>query len=327
MITVYVEGKDKLISKKSTNEDFKTNSLKENTWIDITSPSPAILKKVAKKTKLNLSFLMSSLDSEESAHADKEDNDTLIVLDVPSKIDTSDKKNNISLAFETIPFIIVFNESYLVTIAKKDTDLIQMFLNKSRSVEPHKHVRTTLQLMYYLAQQFIANLKKIDAESKDVEAKLHSSMKNKELFDLMALNKMLVYFSTALNADKVVLDRLMKTQDFKKFEDDFDLMDDVQIELNQALEMCAIYRDILSGMMDAFASIISNNLNIVMKVLAIVTIVLSVPTLVASFYGMNVEGIPLSKNPYGFWIVLTISIVLSIIAGLFIWFFDRIKKK
>jgi len=148
-------------------------------------------------------------------------------------------------------------------------------------------------------------------------------MKNKELFDLMALNKMLVYFSTALSADKAVLERLMKTPDFKQFSDDYDLMEDVQVELNQAIEMCNIYRDILSGMMDAFASIISNNLNIVMKILAIVTIVLSVPTLVASFYGMNVKDIPLADNNNAFYVILAISAGLSLIAAVILFFIER----
>lgn len=327
MITFYHEGKDKLEDKKIRNDAFRPAMVRENYWLDITSPSADLLKKIAKKTGLNLSFLMSSLDSEESAHIDHESDSMLVVLDVPSLIEKDDKKSNLKMAFETIPFVIVFNEYYLITISQKDTGLVNSFLTKSRQVEPHKHIRTVLQIMYYLAQQFISGLKKIDNESKEVEGKLHTSMKNKELFDLMALNKMLVYFSTALNADKIVLDRLMKSPDFRKFEADSELMDDVQIELNQATEMCNIYRDILAGMMDAFASIVSNNLNIVMKMLAIITIVLSVPTLVASFYGMNVEGIPLSDNPQGFWIVFSISVVLALIAGAFIWFYDRIKRR
>ncbi|MFA6755475.1 MAG: magnesium transporter CorA family protein [Bacilli bacterium] len=323
MINVYMESKGKLVSKKTDNEGTLP-AIKPSMWISITAPNANLLKKVAKKTKINLPFLLTSLDSEESARIDKSGDDSLIVLDVPCEKDLDSKtKSNFRKSFTTIPFLIIYNSSYIVTISKKDTGLVDAFLQKTKVCEPHKHVRTTLLFLYALAQEFISYLKKIDAESKDVEAKLHSSMKNKELFDLMALNKMLVYFSTALSADKAVLERLMKTPDFKQFSDDYDLMEDVQVELNQAIEMCNIYRDILSGMMDAFASIISNNLNIVMKILAIVTIVLSVPTLVASFYGMNVKDIPLADNNNAFYVILAISAGLSLIAAVILFFIER----
>ena len=129
----------------------------------------------------------------------------------------------------------------------------------------------------------------------------------------MDTNKTLVYFSTALNADKGVLSRLLRSQTYKKFESDFDLMEDTEVEMDQAIEMCSIYRNILSGMMDAFASVINNNMNIIMKTLAAVTIVISLPTLVASIYGMNVTNMPLANDPYGFWIILAICVVFAII--------------
>lgn len=327
MINVYIEEKGKIVSYKKDNES-KMPPIKTNSWIDITAPNVTLLKKISSKTKLNLKLLMTALDNEESAHIDKIENTNLIVLDVPCEFETPvKKKSNFKKSFKTIPFVIVYNDSYFVTIGKKDTGLISSFFQKIKVCEPHKHVRTTLLVLYTLAQQFIYYLKKIDVESKEVETKLQTSMKNKELFDLMALNKMLVYFSTALSANKTVLDRLMKSPEYKQFEDDFDLMEDVQVELNQAIEMCNIYRDILSGMMDAFASIISNNLNIVMKILAIITIVLSIPTLVASFYGMNVAGIPLAEAKYAFYIIIGISIGLSVIAAIILLFVERKHRR
>ena len=325
MIKMYSEEnkKQNIFYKEDNDADF---TCQKNTWIDITFPNEKILKELSNKTGLNLNFLLVSLDSEESARIDREDDTSLIVLDVPVIKNLEHKKGHYSTGFETVPFIIVYNNDYVVTITKSDTKLISSFLNKTKFVEPQKHSKFTLSLMFSLAQQFIQYLKKIDNESKEVEDKLQSSMKNKEIFDLMALNKMLVYFSTALNSDRVVVERLMKSTSFKKYEEDNELMDDVLVEFNQAIEMCTIYRDILSGMMDAFASIISNNLNIVMKVLAIVTIVLSVPTLVASFYGMNVANIPLEDNPYGFWIVIGISAFLALIAGLVLFFLQHKRK-
>lgn len=325
MITIYKEKNNKLVNlfKEDNEAKFKCE---KRTWIDITFPTESLLKDISEQTKINLPFLLVSLDPEESARTDKEDNDSLIVLDVPVEKELEHKKGNYDTGFETVPFIIVYNENYIVTISKRDTKLVSQFLKKTKIVEPHKHTRFTLYMMFALAQQFIQCLKKIDNESREVEDKLQSSMKNKEIFDLMALNKMLVYFSTALNSDKIVLERLMKSPSFKQFDDDIDLMDDVLVELNQAIEMCTIYRDILSGMMDAFASIISNNLNIVMKVLAIITIVLSIPTLVASFYGMNVKNIPLGDNNYAFWIIIGISAALAVVAGLILYIVEHRRK-
>lgn len=195
MITIYKEElkKLKLIFKEDNDSDF---SCTEDSWIDITFPNEKLLKEVAKQTGLDLNFLLVSLDPEETARTDREDNSSLIVLDVPVVKNIEHKKGNYSNGFETVPFIIVYNDKYLVTISKNDTKLIAQFINKTKIVEPNKHSKFTLLLMFALAQQFIQSLKKIDAESKEIEDKLQSSMKNKEIFDLMALNKMLVYFST-----------------------------------------------------------------------------------------------------------------------------------
>ena len=152
-------------------------------------------------------------------------------------------------------------------------------------------------------------------------------MKNKELFDLMDINKSLVYFSTALNADNVVLSKLTRMEEYKKYEDDMDLIEDTKIELNQAIEMCTMYREIISGMTDAFASVISNNVNNVMRVLAVITIVLSVPTLIASIFGMNFKNMPLINNDIGFWVVIGVSIVLALVAACVLVFTSKKGRK
>ncbi|MCH4201430.1 MAG: magnesium transporter CorA family protein [Bacilli bacterium] len=325
MIKVFREDNGHLVSSTHENNDF--SAVAENVWIDISSPTLDTLKELSKMTSLPLDFLVSALDSEESARADYDEGNTLIVLDTPVERIQSEKKETKPL-FETIPFVIIYNQSYYVTLHQEESNLINQLVAKSKLLEPHKHVRMTLHLLFTLAQNFIASLKRIDARSRAIESRLHSSMKNKELFDLMELNKMLVYFSTALNADKAVSERLKKTADYKKYEDDYDLMEDVQVELNQAIEMCSIYRDILAGMMDAFASIISNNLNIVMKVLAILTIVLSIPTLIASFYGMNINsGMPLQDTPNSFWIIIAISAFFALIGGVALIVFEKRHKR
>ena len=147
-----------------------------------------------------------------------------------------------------------------------------------------------------------------------VENQLHRSTQNRELIELLKLEKSLVYFTTALRSNEVVLEKLLKTDSIKKYPEDDELLEDTIVENKQAIEMANIYSGILSGMMDAFASVISNNLNIVMKVLAVVTIVLSVPTLIFSAYGMNVnmDGMPFAESPWGFLIIVVFSLVLSV---------------
>ncbi len=316
MIRVYKETGDKLSCEPLKKIDEDTN-IEERTWIDISNPSQSMLEILANKTGIPLHFLLSSLDEEETARIDNEDDSILIVLDVPC-IDTAEKD-----LYTTKPLIIAYNELYYVTISKYNKTLVNGVLKKVKAIEPQKHVRLTLNLIYQLSKEFISYLTKIDDHTKDIEARLHSTMKNKELFELMDLNKTLVYFATALNANKAVLSKLLKSSVYKKFEADFDLMEDTEVELDQAIEMCSIYRSILAGMMDAFGSIISNNLNIVMKTLTIITIVISIPTLIASFYGMNFSNIPLANNQYGFYIISAIAFVIAIIGAVILYFITK----
>ncbi|MGI6151314.1 MAG: magnesium transporter CorA family protein, partial [Christensenellales bacterium] len=161
-------------------------------------------------------------------------------------------------------------------------------------------------------------LKQIDKASSVVETELHKSMKNRELIQMLRLEKSLVYFSTSLTGNELVLEKLLRTKSLTRYPDDEDLLEDVIIENKQAIEMCTIYRDILSGTMDAYASVISNNLNIVMKLLAAVTIILSVPQIIYSLFGMN-TGVPFQGYAGGFWIVLGLSLALTLVVTIIMW--------
>ena len=177
--------------------------------------------------------------------------------------------------------------------------------------------RFILQILYKNATQYLQYLRIIDKKSEVIENKLHQSQKNEELIELLELQKSLVYFTTSLRSNEVVLEKLLRIDKIKKYPEDTDLLEDVIVENKQAMEMTSIYNGILSGTMDTFASVISNNLNIVMKFLATVTIVMSIPTMVASFYGMNVRasGMPFAEHPYGFGIVLFFTLVLTLIVA------------
>ena len=158
-----------------------------------------------------------------------------------------------------------------------------------------------------IAARFLIYLKQIDKLSSTTESRLHQSMRNKELIQLLGLEKSLVYFSTSLKSDEVTLEKILRGRIIKLYEEDEDLLEDVLIEVKQAIEMCNIYSGILSGMMDAFASVISNNLNIVMKVLTAITIVMAIPNMVFSFYGMNVSGLPFPV----WWVPIVISLIIA----------------
>ena len=150
----------------------------------------------------------------------------------------------------------------------------------------------------------------------EIEREIHKSMKNKELVQLLELEKSLVYFSTSLKAIELVLNKMLRTSTIKKYSDDEDLLEDVIIENRQALEMASIYGDILSRIMDAFSAIVNNNQNIVMQYLTVVTLILSIPTIVSGFFGMNVNNIPFANDPNGFWIILFITTIICLILSI-----------
>lgn len=320
MITIYKEeSKTNLIKKEY--ESLKDIKVEEGSWIHISSPSEEILKEVSEVTKINLPFLMCSLDEEESARVDVDDGDTLIVLDTPFIEDIDNEK------YSTAPFIIAYNEKYYVTIEKHDFKIVDELFKRVKVIEPHKHIRFTLNIVYRVATLFITYLKKINVYTTSIEKNLRNSTKNKEVLELMDVNKCLIYFATALNANKGVLSRLIKSERYNKFEDDFDLMEDTQVEINQAIETCSILRDVSTGMMDAFASIINNNVNTIMKTLAVITIVLSIPTVIASFWGMNFTFIPFDDTKYGFYILVGISLLLATIGAILLYLFSNKRNK
>lgn len=307
MIKLFKEVDNKLLCIKDKENIF--DSIEKNMWIHVSCPKPSDIEKISRVTNFDKDLLLTLLDEEESAHLDVDDDYTLIVLDIPV---------NVNGVYETYPFAIIYNDDYYLTICKKDTQFLEQMLNKFKRIEPHKHVRLTLQIMYRIASSYIISLKALNSVRKNFENALHEAMTNKELIELNRLNKSFVYFSTSLNANKVVLNKIKRLPEYKKYEDDFDLMEDVEVENSQAVEMCQIYRDILTGMMNTSASIISNNLNIVMKALAIITLIISIPTLIASLFGMNVP-VPFEDKNNGFYIIIGTSIVLALIGGIFVY--------
>ena len=210
-------------------------------------------------------------------------------------------------------------DDVIITITTKDTPIFTDFIEERiRDFWTFKRTRFILQLLHRNSARFLSFLKQIDKASMFVQDKLQSSMRNKELMQMMELEKSLVYFSTSLRGNELVLEKMMRLEMLNQYPEDTNLLEDVIIENKQAIEMCAIYRDIMNGAMDAFASIISNNQNTVMKLLTSITIIISIPTLIASIWGMNID-LPLTNNPNAFIILIGTAVILSAICTIIMW--------
>ena len=294
------------------------DELSPGSWIALTNPTATEILEIANTYGIDPDDLRAPLDEEERSRIETEDNYTLILVDIPSIEERNDKD-----WYVTIPMGIITTEEVIITVCLEETPVLGAFMDgRVRDFHTYMKTRFILQVLYKNASLFLQYLRIIDKKSGVIEEKLHKSTKNRELIELLELEKSLVYFTTSLRSNEVVLEKLMRNEKIKKYPEDTDLLEDVIIENKQAIEMANIYSGILSGTMDAFASVISNNLNIVMTFLATITIVMSIPTMVASFYGMNVNssGMPFADSPYGFLIVLGFTLVLTLIVA---WIFSK----
>lgn len=287
------------------------DAIENDCWINMTNPTDEEIAAVTEALSLDPGFVRAALDEEETSRVEAEENQTLIIIDIPFA-----QKQNDTLTYETVPLGIIVTAKNIVTVCLKDTMSLREFTEgKVKNVYTNLKTRFIFQLLYKIASHYLLYLRQIDKISNYIEKQLHASMRNKELIQLLDLQKSLVFFSTSLKANEATLEKVLRGRFVKLYEEDQDLLENVLIEIKQAIEMSGIYSDVLSGTMDAFASLISNNLNIVMKRLTVVTILMSIPTMIASFYGMNVNGIPLPH----FWPVTILSFVLSGVIGLYMY--------
>ena len=288
----------------------------EGCWIALTNPTATEIFEFSEKFDIEVDDLRSPLDEEERSRIEVEDNYTLILVDVPMIEERNDKD-----WYGTIPLGIIVTDKMIFTICLEDTQVLTRFMEgRVRNFFTYMKTRFILQILYRNASMYLRYLRIIDKKSEQVEEKLHFSPRNQELIELLELEKSLVYFTTSLRSNEAVLEKLIKIESIKKYPEDTELLEDVIIENTQAIEMANIYSGILANMMDAFASVISNNLNDVMKILSVITIVMSIPTIVFSAYGMNLNpsGMPFSSIQWGFLIVILLSIVASIVAAIFL---------
>lgn len=300
------------IFKSTDNRCEEVNEASEGCWIALTKPTHEELTKVSEMAKIDIDDLRAPLDDEERSRVEQEGECTIVLVDIPS-LDEKDR-------YVTIPLGIYMTKEMIVTVCLEETPVLTAFMNnRVKEFFTYKKTRFVFQILYRNATSYLRYLRIIDRKSEQIEEKLHISQKNKELIELLELEKSLVYFTTSLRSNEPVLEKLLRTDKVKKYPEDEELLEDVIVENKQAIEMANIYSGILSGMMDAFASVISNNLNVVMKFLSTVTIVLSIPTMIASFYGMNFDNIPMGHNPYGFLIVTVSTLILTLLSVIFLY--------
>lgn len=292
----------------------------ESCWIHISPPfSHEELEEMAQRFEVPLDFLTDSLDLDERSRYEREEDVRLIVINTPVLNEADDGNDAIYI---TVPIGIILTIDHIITITAFENPVLQLFLDeKVRNFDPEDEVLFILQLFEQNVYRFLTCLKKLNLQRNLIEQELYSSSRNKELKQLLSIEKSLVYFVNSLSAHELLLMKMKRT-DFlhiRNDEDKSDLFEDIIIDSSQALEMANVHSNILSGTMDAYASIISNNLNVNIHRLTIVTIFLAVPTLIASVYGMNIP-LPFQKREFILYILLALSIVFSLLLG---WYFQR----
>ncbi|HNX00631.1 MAG TPA: magnesium transporter CorA family protein [Candidatus Cloacimonadota bacterium] len=292
---------------KAQNHMFtKAANYEESDWLHIEEPTKQELKAIADRMEIPFDLMTDPLDIDENSRIESEDGILFLIIRVP----VFSKLNEIP--FTTVPMGIIIARDKVLTVAPFNNEILTSFKEGKNRPFQITQQNFVLQIFYRTATWYLKHLKEINRRTGVIEKELHQSMKNKELLKLLRLEKCLVYFNTSLRSNELALERLQRFRWLRENEDAADLLEDVIIENKQAIEMANIYSNILNGMMDAFSSIISNNLNIVMKILTAVTIVLMIPNLIFGFYGMNVPT-PYQHLPWAWWFSIVFSMFLAIL--------------
>lgn len=295
---------------KTDTIDKKIKKIKKITtdcWIDLTSPTTDEIDKVVNKTLVDKELITKMLDPEELPRIEQSGNATLVVIDTPYL------ENHYE--YTTYPLgIIITDNNYLITVSPRKVNVLDDFKqDKIKNFRTAKKTRFLIQILLITASSYLRALKKVNAAIEHKEEVLKKSTQNKDLVDMLEIEKTLVYFITSLKANDLVLEKLGKGNILPMYEGDYELLEDAMIETKQAIEMSAIYKDILNSITDTYETIVSNNLNIAMKFLAAATIVLSIPTMISSFLGMNIPLGEITNNSNAFTIVILISISMSLL--------------
>ncbi|WP_462331724.1 magnesium transporter CorA family protein [Schwartzia sp. (in: firmicutes)] len=299
-------------------EELSLETLEKGAWINIIDPTPYELKVVGELTEVEPDFLRSALDDEERSHTDVEDNSIMVLTNVPVMRSYD--------SYDTLPLAIILTKEYIITVCLEETPVLSEFNERTAKLfRTFKKTRFLFQILYKSATFYLRYLRQISKLSDEIEHMLRDSMRNKDIMRLLELQKGLTYFNAALRSDGAVLDKLLRLRTnpatqavLKMYEEDEDLLEDVIIENKQAREMVEMYSKILARMADTFSSIISNNQNLVMKFLAAMTIILAIPTVISSFFGMNVP-VPLASSADAFLVIAGLSVSIAGFMAFVLW--------
>ena len=280
----------------------------DGAWINLINPTEEEIYMASRFAEAELVFIKAALDDEETSRIETEEEQTLIIVDVPM----AEKEEDGTVVFSTLPLGVVMTKKGIITVALKETSVISDFKNGIiRGVDTRQKTRFLLLLMLRAANRYLFHLRQIEKASDRSEDELYKSQRNQEIMQLLNLEKSLVYFSASLKSSEATLEKLLRGRIIKLYDEDQELLEDVIIEFKQAIEMADIYTHTLNSTMDAYASIISNNMNQIMKVLTLMTIFMTIPTIIFSYYGMNVTNLPIANSIF--------PIFISLIAVGIIW--------
>ena len=311
---------------KTTAEGTKKiEKPEEGCWVSAVAPDVEERRWLMNELGIVPEFVQAALDDDERSRTDYDDDthQAIIIVDCPFIEDESEAEDVSITQYDTHPLAILFlpEEDMIVTVTLRENKTVNAF-SSGRRINTNQRTRLLLQMMLHIAHGYVTYLRNIERQFNANEKKMRETLRNEELIKMLGFEKSLVYFNTSLKSIESVVTRISTGRVVKLYEDDRDLLDDVLIEVRQAIEMATILTRVLNGTMDTFGSVISNRLNSTMRILAIITLVLAVPTIVFSFFGMNVEGLPFIEWP---WFPFVVSAVLCLAAALWIRF-SRIFK-
>lgn len=305
--------------KNNNGVTIEINKPENGVWVNLVPPfKEEEFIELSTQLEIPIEFLRDSLDIDERPRYELEDNVKFLVIKTPTE---NNSFNDSDAFYITIPICIILTHNHIVTVNSFDNGAIKKFLNTFEKRHPDKRNMMVLKIFEKIVQDFLFYLKQINNRKNQYEQSLYDSNSNEDLLNLMRIQKSLTYFVTALRSNELLMIKLERTNFLGLNEEEREFLQDLLVDTSQALEMANIYANILGSTMDAFASIISNNLNNVMKRLTSITIILSLPILVTGIYGMNVE-IPYQHSAHAFYIPVILSLAISVVIG---WYF--LKKK
>ena len=304
----------------------QVESFKAGCWVDMVNPSDDECEDVAAVTGVPEDMIKAALDEEERARTEIDDGNSMFIVDCPL-IEENDEGGD---DYTTIPLAVIYNDKCVVTVCLKGNTVLKDFITGRERIDTKKAIHFLLTFMLNNAKRFLYYLKQIDRKTHRIQSEMERTMRNTEIIQLLDLQNSLVYFSTSLNSNERVHEKLFKVEGVETKEEYRDLYDDIIIESRQAIETCNIYKNILSVTMDAYGSVISNNANDTMKKLTIITILLAIPTMIAGFWGMNMpvpweKGVTFAETGW-FWLMVVIALVLTAVIGFLLLKNKPVKK-